>query len=308
MDKLEYAPIVVFAFNRLEPLKACIASLQVNNESKDSDLFVFVDGPRQHKEGEMEKVQNVRDFVKKINGFKSLTYRFTEKNMGLAKSIICGTSEIINHYGKVIVLEDDLIVAPTFLSYINMMLEAYKDNDHIMQISGYSAKIRNTHKYNCDYYLSGRAHSWSWATWENRWNTVDWDVKDYDEINSSRKMQKSFCKYGSDLFKMLKGWHDGKNSSWYIRFNYSMHKQGKYCIAPIKSLVINDGFKEGATHTAVYNRYKVSFNSDPNYQWNINPYLEWDEHLAKEAVRYWSVPYRIYGKIVTFLIPLSWNK
>jgi hypothetical protein len=103
---------------------------------------------------------------------------------------------------------------------------------------------------------------------------------------------------------MLKGWHDGKNNSWYIRFNYSMHKQGKYCIAPIKSLVRNDGFGPEATHTSVYNRYKIAFEEDKMKSWHIAENLVFDEKLAKHAVRYWSIPYRIYGKVMTLFYKL----
>ena len=53
---MTYAPIVVFGFNRPDALKNTIASLLRNEEAKDSDLFVFVDGPREGKVGEQEKV------------------------------------------------------------------------------------------------------------------------------------------------------------------------------------------------------------------------------------------------------------
>lgn len=48
---MEYAPIVVFAFNRLDVLKACIDSLLSNSEVSESDLIVYVDGPREGRGG-----------------------------------------------------------------------------------------------------------------------------------------------------------------------------------------------------------------------------------------------------------------
>lgn len=294
-----YAPIVLFAFNRLEPLKACVASLLKNTEAMETDLIVFVDGHRANKEGEAEKVKNVRQFVRSITGFKSVETHFSEVNKGLANSIIGGVTEVFNKYGRVIVLEDDLYVAPTFLSYMNTMLTAYKNDERIMQVSGYSSLIRHPERYHCDHYLSGRAHSWSWGTWKDRWQTVDWEVKDFEELEANKNLQRAFCKYGSDLFGMLKAWKYGRNNSWYIRFDYSMHKQGRYCIAPIRSLVRNDGFGPEATHTSVYDRYKIDFDADHDKPWIIPEKLEFNEKLAKHAVRYWSIPYRIYGKIMT---------
>ena len=303
---MQYAPIIIFAFNRLDTIKACVEALQKNQESQDSDLFVYVDGARPNVDGEESKVASVREFAKTITGFKNITLKFSDSNKGLAKSIISGTTEVIEKYGKVIVLEDDLVAAPGFLSFMNTMLDAYIDDHRVMQITGYCAKIRNHKKYHADYFLSGRASSWSWATWDDRWKTVDWKVLDYDELLNDKNRQKAFCEYGSDLFGMLKGWHEGRNNSWFIRFDYSMYNQSRYCIAPIRSLIRNDGFGDGATHTAVYNRYKVDFDTEKTL-WEVNEHLQWNKRLAKEAVRYWSIPYRIYGKIITIIYKLRKN-
>ena len=124
---MNYAPIVVFGFNRPDALKNTIASLLRNEEAKDSDLFVFVDGPRDGKVGEKEKVEEVREYVKSIKGFKSLHYTFSDRNKGLANSIIKGVSKVINKFGRVIVLEDDLSVQPNFLAFMNQGLEKYED-------------------------------------------------------------------------------------------------------------------------------------------------------------------------------------
>ena len=120
---MSYAPIVVFGFNRPNALKNTIVSLLNNEEAKFSDLFVFVDGPREGKMGEKEKVKDVREYVKSITGFKSLHFTFAENNKGLADSIIGGVSEVINLYGRVIVLEDDLVLMPNFLNFLNQGLD-----------------------------------------------------------------------------------------------------------------------------------------------------------------------------------------
>lgn len=90
----------MFGFKRPDALKNTIASLLNNEEAKFSDLFVFVDGPREGKVGEKEKVEEVREYVRSIKGFKTLHYTFSEKNKGLADSIIGGVSQVINHLKK----------------------------------------------------------------------------------------------------------------------------------------------------------------------------------------------------------------
>lgn len=295
-----FAPIIIFAFNRLEPLKKCVSALLSNKEAIRSDLIVFVDGSRARKEGEAEKVKTVQDYVKTIEGFKSLSYFFSEENKGLGPSIILGVTNVINKYGKVIVLEDDLVVAKGFLNYMNTMLDAYKGDNRIMQITGFSTVHSVPKGYNYDIYLNRRGESWSWATWEDRWNTVDWEVKDYHELLKDKRRQKAFNDIGSDLFSMLKGYMNGLNRSWAVRFCYSMFKQGRYTVAPMKSLVLNDGFNEDATNCkSAFNLYRCEFNKEQD-SFHPVPNIPYVRSIDKSANRFWSIRYRVYGKIISF--------
>lgn len=299
----KYAPIVVFAFNRLDTLQATIKSLLDNKEASLSDLFVFVDGPRQTKVGETEKVEQVRQFVKTITGFRSVNYKFSDRNKGLANSVISGTTEVLESYDRVIVVEDDLFVSNSFLHFMNTMLDRYSSDERIMQVSGYGCKLSQSvvQGYPYDAYMNERAHSWSWATWKDRWQTVDWSVSDFNTLSSSKSLIKKFNKRGSDLFGMLKGYMEGKNQSWYIRFNYSMHKQGRYSIMPVKSLVRNDGFGSEATNCSGYNRYKVDFEIKHCGEFNVPEFIEPSEKIISNSVRYWTLKYRVYGKVMTLV-------
>lgn len=298
---MNYSPIIVFAFNRPDALYNTIQSLLQNKEAKESELYVFVDGAREGKPGEAEKVKAVQDYVKQITGFKNIHYSFSEKNKGLANSIISGTTQVIERYKKVIVLEDDLYVSSSFLLFMNKMLDKYEKDKRIFQVSGYGTKIKCPTDYPYDVYLNERAHSWSWGTWIDRWISVDWKVKDYEELKNSFIKQRQFNKRGSDLYKMLKGYMEGKNDSWYIRFNYSMYKQGRYSLNPIRSLVRNDGFNADATHCNAYNRYKIDFEDLHKGDFLVPALLEPNCRIIKQAVKYWSIYYRIYGKIMTFI-------
>ncbi|MBR4713400.1 MAG: glycosyl transferase [Paludibacteraceae bacterium] len=302
-DNNRYAPIVVFAFNRLDTLQATIRSLLSNAESSESDLYVYVDGPRQSKVGEAEKVEAVRTYVKSIQGFRSVFYQFSDHNKGLANSVIGGVSDVFRTNDKVIVVEDDLCLSRSFLMFMNKMLNLYAGDDRIMQISGYGCKLSRgvVNGYDYDIYMNERAHSWSWATWKDRWESVDWNVSDYDELSKSKSLQRCFNKRGSDLYGMLKAYMEGENQSWYIRFNYSMYKQGRYSVMPIKSLVRNDGFGNDATNCNAYNRYKVDFEDYHLGEFRVPDELSPNERIMKDSVRYWSIPYRVYGKFMTLI-------
>lgn len=302
---MNYAPIIIFAFNRLDSLRHTIASLTLNKEAKDSNLYIFVDGPRPNKEGEVEKVKAVQEYAKAISGFKSVNHRFSNSNKGLAASIISGTTEIISKYGKVIVIEDDLYLSQSFLHYMNEMLNKFEGDERVMQVSGYGSRLTRPCDYTWDVYLNERAHSWTWGTWKDRWDTVDWEVKDFPQLKANRKLQRAFCKRGSDLYGMLKGYMEGKNNSWYIRFNYSMYKQHRYSVCPVRSLVRNDGFTAEATHCNTYNRYKIDFEEYHNGLFSIPKHLVPNERIMRDAVKYWSLRYRIYGKLRTYWMKLT---
>lgn len=296
----QYTPIVLFAFNRLEPLKHLIDSLLANKEAAESDLFVYVDGSRMTKKGEAEKVAAVQRFVKTITGFKSLNYKFSTVNKGLGPSIIEGVTEVVNNYGQVIVLEDDLIVAPGFLSYMNTMLEFYRDDARIMQITAFSTKhnIPKTNKN--DVYLNRRGESWSWAIWKDRWDTIDWEVKDYETLLKNKKKQHAFNDIGSDLLGMLKDNIEGRNKSWAVRLCYSMFCQGRYLLAPQKSLVRNEGFDDDATNCSnSYNIYKYEYNATQTEFHPVKdiPYIK---SIDVSANRYWTIRYRIWGKLLAY--------
>ncbi len=295
------APIIVVAFNRPELFKATLGSLKVNPLATESDLYIYIDGVRENHSEDKEKVDDVIAIANKADGFKKIIVRPSSRNKGLAKSIIGAATEILNVYGKVIVIEDDLYLSPSFLTYMNIMLQEYENDQRVMQITGFGPLIRHSERYDFDHYLTKRAHSWTWGTWKDRWETIDWEVKDFDELASSKKKQNALNKNGSDLYKMLKGWKTGQNNSWYIRFHYAMHKQGRYSVAPLRSLVRNDGFGVNATHCNVYNRYKTDFQEEYKANWNLSSGHEWNEIIDKESTRFWSIPYRIYGKIRTLM-------
>ena len=294
-------PIIIFGFNRAESLRRAAEALLANAEAAESDLFVFVDGPRKDKAGETEKVNEVRKCAESIRGFKSLTCSFSEQNKGLAPSIISGVTQVINQYGRAIVVEDDLVVSKSFLRYMNEMLDKYESDDRIMQVTGFGCKIKKPADYSWDVYLNERSNPWSWGSWKDRWDTVDWEVRDFPELKGSLKKQLAFCKRGSDLYSMLRDYMDGKNSSWWIRFNYSMFKQQRYAVCPIRSLVRNEGFTKEATNCNGYNRYEVDFEESHKGDFLSPERLKPLELIMREAVRYWTIRYRIYGKLMTYI-------
>lgn len=296
---MNLSPVVIFAFNRCNSLKNTINSLLQNQEAHLTELFIFVDGARPTKEGEEQKVKEVQNYVKSIVGFLKVHYFFSSENKGLGASIINGVTKIINQYGKIIVLEDDLKLSPNFLSFMNQGLDLYKKETEVFSICGYSNKIKTPQDYEYDAYFCTRSSSWGWGTWVDRWNSVDWELKDWEKLT---KRGKAFNKWGgSDCFKMLKDWKNGKNQSWAIRFCFNQFLQNKVSLFPILSKVQNDGFDGMGTNCKKWSRFKCDFDNKEKTDFKFPPKIFLNKSLYRSAMKYNSISIRIFSKVMYLL-------
>lgn len=289
-------PVIIFAFNRPDPLKACIESLKRNKEALQTDLYVYVDGFRENKPSEKNKVQEVRNICSSISGFKSVTNIFSDSNQGLGPSIIKGVSEVINKYGAAIVIEDDLLVQSSFLKFMNTCLDMYKDNKEVWSICGYSNKIALPSNYKYDVYFGPRSSSWGWGTWADRWNSVDWSFTNWNEW---KKLKASFNKWGgSDCFSMLEDCKNGINKSWAIRFCFNQFIKNKYSLFPVKSLVKNDGFDGSGTNCRSYSRFKYELMPEDYRNFQLPSSVIIDKLIIKSVRSYHSIRKRLWSRIM----------
>lgn len=245
----KYAPVIVFVYNRLQHTKDLLESLERNPLARESELFIFSDACKEGKNP--EKVQEVRSYIHEYeehSSFKTLTIIEAEVNKGLAKSVIEGTTEILRRYGRVIVLEDDLIVADDFLEFMNRALDYYENKKKIWSVTGYTKQLKALKSYKKDVYLCFRASSWGWGTWLDRWEMIDWNVSDYDTFRKSLFRIVHLNRGGHDMAGMLKRQMQGKLDSWAIRWCYAQDKANTYCICPKETKVVNNGFDGSGMH------------------------------------------------------------
>lgn len=260
---MNFAPVVLFVFNRPRHTKRTIESLKQNLLAAESELFVFADGPRgKNDEAEVEAVKTIIDAV---DGFKRVTIHRKTFNCGLAGSVIDGVSEVIRQYGKAIVIEDDLQFSPYFLSYMNEALTRYQDDPRVFSIGGYSPPLEMPESYLEDSYLSYRCCTWGWATWRERWEKVDWAVQDFDSFCKDIGMIDRFNRGGDDMFHILKLQMAGKISSWGIRWDYAHFRNDAYCFRPAFSIVGNTGNDGTGVHCGATDKFDVILNTQPTF-------------------------------------------
>lgn len=293
--KTNYAPICLFTYNRFDETKKTINALKNNHLAKDSELFIYSDGPKN--ESDFDKIVEVRSFLKNIKGFKSIVYNESETNKGLANSIIDGVSEIIRIYKMVIVLEDDLITSPNFLNFMNQALMYYKNDTKVFSISGYTMNLKGLNRHHKDFYFGRRASSWGWGTWIDRWMSVDWEVKNYKDFISDKKATQNFNKGGSDMTRMLKSQMNGKIDSWAIRFCFQQYIDNLACVFPKVSKVQCIGFSKNATHTVAAKKFLTYLDCSNKTDFKFNSFTKYDEKLNKAFYFKFSIRQRIIDKL-----------
>ncbi len=249
---MEYAPVIIFVYKRLEQTKRTFESLMNNELAEKSELYIYSDGARNS--SEKKDVDAVRKYIHSVDiekAFKSVSIVEQDKNCGLANSVITGVSQIISVKKRVIVVEDDLQTSPYFLNYMNECLDFYQNDEQIWSISGYTPKLSSLERYHENVYLHYRASTWGWGTWLDRWENVDWKVKDYSKFKYNLKWRILLCRGGNDMPSMLKAQMKGKIDSWGIRWCYNQSRKNMLSVAPKVSLVRNNGFDGTGTHSSV---------------------------------------------------------
>jgi len=267
---MHFSPIILFIYNRPWHTQQTIEALSKNFQAKQSELFIFADGSKNN--NDIYAVQETRNIVKKVDGFKRVHLIERKTNYGLAQNIIQGVTEVINRYDSCIVLEDDLVTSPYFLSYINSALEKYNNSKQLAMIGGWSPKIKPITEHTNDVYLTQRACSWGWATWEKWWNKVDWDVKDYNEFITSQNFMDKFEKRGKGMVNMLKRTKNGKLNTWDIIWDYFLFRSNAYCLRPKISLIKNIGNDGSGSNCGKYDKFKTKLRHDFNPKVEIVPY------------------------------------
>lgn len=293
---MNFAPIVLFVYNRPEHTRIALQSLSACQYADQSVLYIFADQAKNDKA--REKVEQVRQIIREDiwrERFQEVVITEALENKGLANSVISGVTQVMDQHGRVIVVEDDNRVAPDFLDYMNRGLEFYENDHKIGHIGGYKAPIHIPEDYKKDVFLVGRGSSYAWATWKDRWDLVDWEVKDFQEFAKDKKAIASFNEYGEDRFEMLKNQVEGNMNSWAIRFSYAVWKNHMYAVLPCKTRVENIGFDGSGVHNVAQDtRFAVSI--EPNLSPVKFEALSEDVRIKEELQKMFHIPFTLKVK------------
>lgn len=241
---MTYAPIALFTYSRADHTRAAVESLLQNKEAAESDLYIFSDGPKT--EEKREAVEENRRYIHSITGFKSIHIVEREKNWGLANSLIAGITDVIEQYGRIIVVEDDLILSPYFLQYMNEALEKYKDEDRVASVSAFLNPI------DCkapDTFFLRYFACWGWATWKRGWDLL---INDDRVLLKQLRWKKNDFNIGGTgpFYGILYCDKVGLNDSWAVRFYASQFLAGKLQLFPGRTMAVQTGMDGSGTHSS----------------------------------------------------------
>jgi hypothetical protein len=251
--------VVVFAYDRLYHLNQTINALKNNTLAKFTNLIIYSDGPKT--QDKSQEIQCVRNYIDSIDGFASITIYKSKINLGLTNSIVLGVTETVNKYGKVIVIEDDIVTSTSFLDFMNNALNYYKDDNHVMQISGYFPFHSNV--FLPDTFFLNHISSWGWATWSRAWKNFHLQGQEYIDKFTKEDINKFNINGKIDRFQLIVDYESGIEKSWDIYWDFFVYCKKGLVLYSKHNKVINIGFDNTGVHcTSV----KVPQYIDNNHQ------------------------------------------
>lgn len=250
-DTTDWAPIAVFAYNRPDKLAALMASLQSCQGFSESPVTIFVDGAKGPADD--PAVQAVRDLVVNLR-LPNVSWSFQQSNRGLRQSVYAGVSQVVRQYGRVVVLEDDLVLSPIALTYFNKALSRYETVDRVWSVVGYAYDAPALRGSTTTVALPF-AHPWGWATWARAWNRYQLDNQPARAQLGSASFRSAFDMDGLYPFTaQLKNSIEGRVNSWFIHWYYTVFEHRGVSIFPPRRVLDNYGMSEGS-HGGAMNPY-----------------------------------------------------
>lgn len=277
-----FAPILVFCYNRSNHLDRTLQALAKNDLASESVLYVYCDGARewggimvpQNATGNyitkrygamycseeeynayLASIVETRRVARSIEGFKELHVIERDKNIGLAANIIDAVTQVVNQFGRVIAFEDDIVSSRGCLTYLNDALELYKDDEQVMHISAWmypnKGQFPTTFFYDSPYPAGG------WATWKRAWQHFNPNTEDH--VRYWQNNWKEFDIVGEDeLSRQLLGNLNGTLKTWYVKWYSTMRRMNGLCLYPRTAMSNNIGWDDSGETSMANTRYNVA--------------------------------------------------
>lgn len=273
--------LAIFAYDRPEHLERCLRSLMACAEFDRFCVTVFCDGPKT--EASRGAVLACVRVARQLLGADA-DIRESLVNMGLARSIIGGVTELVNRYGRVVVVEDDLLVSPAFLRFMLEGLDRYETDERVYQISGHQFAVPEFANRQAAMLLP-MTTTWGWGTWARAWACFDPAAAGWEDLRTDATLRHRFNLEGVyDYSGMLERQMEGKRDSWGVRWHWSVFRKGGLGLFPARPMVKNIGSDGSGTHgrgwIAVLTRQRKALPLAEDFEFPIEDMLSVNEYAS----------------------------
>ena len=298
------APVALFVYNRLDNTRKTLESLAANTLARETDVFVFSDGGKDEKS--WREVNRLRKYLQNFESpFKSFTIIARPENYYIERNVTEGVAEIFEKFGRIIVLEDDIVSSPYLLEYFNEALDMYEDDETVLHVAGFSRIDYLDACVGSETYFTPHMEGYGcWAVWRNKWEKhfIHYESRE-EALSGLDEEAQSAIQYGG-TFPCLK-FLDRNPIPWDICWSLAIYKAGGLCLNPAYPMVRNIGIRNG-TH---FKNYAILqsfvFDREPLRRRlhlkkatpEQNPAIE---AKLKEALTDWGIRYTVLGKVVRF--------
>jgi hypothetical protein len=238
-------PVALFTYNRPDHTGRLLDSLSRCHRLDEIQLTIYCDGAKS--EADRASVEASRTLVQSRAALFKAELVERPEHLGLAKSIVAGVSDLCRAYGRVIVVEDDLVLSPDFIDYMLQALDRYQDAPQVYQVSGFMFPIDLP--ATTDAIFLPLTTTWGWATWARAWQRFEWQPTGILDALDDPAVQRQFDLKGTYPYTaMLRDRLAGRNDSWGILWWWTVFQKRGIVLYPKESLVVNEGFDGSGVH------------------------------------------------------------
>lgn len=292
---MKKTPIAVFTYNRPGHARRTLDSLAACARLDECDIFIYSDAPRVPEHA--QRVGEVRSLVRAWGAGHDAKIIEQDENLGLARSIVGGVTELCERFGRVIVVEDDLVLHPAFIHFMLSALDRYEHEERVAQVSGYMFPVENPEKP--DVFFLPLTTTWGWGTWQRVWKLFDQAGGDARAVLNNKSTRRQFDFGGAAPYsEMLAARFAGKNQSWGILFYALLFREQKLSVFPRFSLVRNDGRDNSGVHGGkLLEGYASTIRSAFSSHWNLT---DFPQALPDDVLVYESNYKRVQAYLFSF--------
>jgi hypothetical protein len=281
-------PNALFIYNRPAHTRVVLESFSSCRRLDECSLKIYCDGPKRAEDA--ATVNEAREVAREWAARLDAELIEQDSNLGLARSVVSGVSELCDTHGRVIVIEDDFALSPAFLDYMLSALDRYEDEPSVYQICGYMFPIR--HAPHPDAFFLPLTTTWGWATWSRAWRVFDWRPADAESLRDPEVRRRFNLNNAYPYAEMLERKLNGENDSWGILFWWAVFRANGLVLHPRKSLVWNGGFDASGTHCGDQAWTSQALSEIASDQWTTKPF-QFPEQVATDELA--------FGKVIRYL-------